>query len=165
MTKCPVLGPSRKLRIHFIYQEISRLHEIHTFIAHNVPPLDYILNPLTPNDHYSGRTAPLTSKRCISYIYSTNIGTEYFKHFIYSSFFSLQTAVCFIIPTHLVPVSFTFYIQGVLKLKKNNSGSKRLICRKNTVSKSDAHNGGQKYNSPCTEHYFWDCYCAVLALA
>ena len=27
-----------------------------------------ILNPLTPNDHYSGCTAPLTSKRCIFYI-------------------------------------------------------------------------------------------------
>jgi hypothetical protein len=47
----------------------------------------FSLNPLTPNDHYSGRTAPLTSKRCILYIYSTNIGTEYFKHGIYSSFF------------------------------------------------------------------------------
>ena len=33
-------------------------------------------NPLTPNDHYSGRTAPLTSKSCILYIYSTNIGTN-----------------------------------------------------------------------------------------
>ena len=76
------------------------------------------LNPLTPNDHYSGRTAPLTSKHCILYIYSTNIGTEYFKHGIYSPFFSLQNAVCFIILTYLVPVLFTFYIQGVLKLKK-----------------------------------------------
>ena len=38
------------------------------------------LNPLAPNDPYNGRTAPLTSKRCILYIYSTNIGTEYFKH-------------------------------------------------------------------------------------
>ena len=45
------------------------------------------INPLTPNDHYSGRTAPLTSKHCILYIYSTNIGTEYFKHGIYSPFF------------------------------------------------------------------------------
>ena len=45
------------------------------------------LNSLTPNDHYSSRTAPLTSKRCILYIYSANIGTEYFKHGIYSSFF------------------------------------------------------------------------------
>ena len=38
------------------------------------------INLLTPNDDYSGRTAPLTSKRCILYIYSTHIGTEYFKH-------------------------------------------------------------------------------------
>jgi len=45
------------------------------------------LNPLTPNDHYTGRTAPLTSKSCILYIYSTNIGTEYFKDDIYSPFF------------------------------------------------------------------------------
>ena len=41
-------------------------------------------NPLTPND---GRTVPLTSKRCILYIYSTNIGTEYFKHGVNSPFF------------------------------------------------------------------------------
>jgi len=47
----------------------------------------YRFNPLTPNDHYSGRTAPLTSKRCILYIYSTNTGTEYLKHGIYSPFF------------------------------------------------------------------------------
>jgi len=46
------------------------------------------LNLLTPNDDYSGRTAPLTSKRCILYIYSTHMGTEYFKHGIYSPFFS-----------------------------------------------------------------------------
>ena len=46
-----------------------------------------IINPLTPNDPYRGRTAPLTSKRCILYIYSTNIGTEYFKHPIYYPFF------------------------------------------------------------------------------
>jgi len=73
-----------------------------------------------------GRTAPLTSKRCILYIYSTNIGTEYFKHGIYSQFLSLQNAVCFTILTYLVPVLFTFYIPGVLKLKKNNFGTKSL---------------------------------------
>jgi len=86
----------------------------------------YNINPLTPNDPYSGRTAPLTSKRCILYIYSTNIGTEYCKHGIHSPFLSLQNATCFIILTYLVPVLLTFYIQGVLKLKKNNSDAKRL---------------------------------------
>ena len=40
----------------------------------------HVFNPLTPNDPYRGRTAPLTSKFCILYIYSTNIVTEYFKH-------------------------------------------------------------------------------------
>ena len=76
-----------------------------------------VFNLLMPNDHYSGLTVPLTSKRCILYIYSTNIGTEYFKHGIYSLFLSLQNAVCFIILTYLVAVLFTSYIQNVLKFK------------------------------------------------
>ena len=38
------------------------------------------VNHLTPNGHYMGRTAQLTSRRYILYIYSTNIRTEYFKH-------------------------------------------------------------------------------------
>ena len=81
------------------------------FVAHH-------LNPLTPNDPYSGRTTPLTSKGCILYIYSTNTGTEYFKRSIYPPIFSLQNAVCFIILTYLVPVLFTFYIQSVPKFKE-----------------------------------------------
>jgi hypothetical protein len=83
------------------------------------------LNHFTPNDHYSGRTAPLTSKRCILYIYSTNRGTEYFKHGTYSPFLSLQNAVSFIILTYLVPVLFELYIQCVLKLKKIIPAPKR----------------------------------------
>jgi len=79
---------------------------------------NWAFNLLTPIDPYSGRTAPLTSKRCILYIYSTNTGTEYFKPGIYSPFFSLQNTVCFIILTYLVPLLFTFYKQSVLKFKK-----------------------------------------------
>jgi len=41
-----------------------------------------MVNHLTPNGHYTRmcRTAQLTSRCCIIYIYSTNIRTEYFKH-------------------------------------------------------------------------------------
>ena len=46
----------------------------------------------------------------ILYTYLTNIGTEYFKQGIYSTFFPLQNAVCFKIIKYLVPVLFTFYI-------------------------------------------------------
>ena len=64
-----------------------------------------------------------------------------------SPFFSLQNSVCFIILTYLVTVLFTFYIQCVLKLKKNNSDPKRL---RNTNKKGSdgadrcsSHSGNQ----------------------
>jgi len=67
--------------------------ELHRKVIYNLSPsaLDWAINPSTPNDPYRGRTAPLTSKCCILYIYSTNTGTEYFKRDIYSPiFFSLS---------------------------------------------------------------------------
>ena len=84
-------------------------------------------NPLTPKDPYSGRTAQLTSYRCILYIYSRNKCTEYFKHGIYSSFFF--SSKCSLFHNSNVfgsCIILNLYIQGVLKLKKNNSGAKRL---------------------------------------
>ena len=75
------------------------------------------INPLTPKDPYSGRTAQLTSKRFILYIYSTYIGTEYFKHFITLRFFSSK---CILFQNSNVFVSCIIHIlhTGVLKLKK-----------------------------------------------
>ena len=91
--------------------------KVHCHVRNSLALLPVLskINRLTPNDPYMCRTAPLTSKRCILYIYSTSIGTEYFKHALHSPFLSLQNAVCFIMLTCLVPVLFTFYIQGVLK--------------------------------------------------
>jgi len=83
--------------------------------------------PLKPNDSYICRAAPLTSRRCILYIYSTNIHTEYFKHAAHSpGFFSPQNIVCFIKLPCFVPVLFAFCIQVVLKFKCKISAQKGL---------------------------------------
>jgi hypothetical protein len=82
-----------------------------------------------PNDHYSGRTAPLTSKRCILYIYSTYIGAEYFKHGIYSSFFFSKCSLFHnsnVFGSCIIHILYT----GCAKIKKNNSGAKRLSTPK-----------------------------------
>jgi len=84
-------------------------------------------NPLKPNDAYSGRTAPLTSKRCILYIYSTNIGTEYFKHGIYSPFFSSSKFSLFhnssVFRSCIIHILYT---RCAKIKKKTNFGAKRL---------------------------------------
>ena len=85
------------------------------------------INRLTPNDRYMGRTAPLTSKHCILYIYSTNIGTEYFKHALYSpNFFSSKCSLFHnanLFGSCIIHILYT----GCAKIKKKNSGAKGLM--------------------------------------
>jgi hypothetical protein len=99
--------------------------------------MDDLINRLTPNDPFIGRTAPLTSKRCILYIYSTNVGTEYFKHALYYPFFFSSKCSLFhnanLFGSCIIHILYT----GVLKLKKNNnSGAKGLIFLSRTISNS-----------------------------
>ena len=72
----------------------------------------------------------------ILYIYSTNIGTEYFKHGIYSPFFS--SSKCSLLHNSNVFGSCIIHIlyTECAKIKKNNSGAKRLshdLFRPNSV--------------------------------
>ena len=73
-----------------------------------------------------GRTAPLTSKRSILYIYSTNVGTEHFKHAQYSPFFSSSKCSLFhnanLFGSCIIHVLYT----GCAEIKKNHSGAKGL---------------------------------------
>ena len=81
--------PKRSLIDIWSWQPPFHVFSTNPFLYDSVFEMQYgtNINPLKPNDTYRGRTAPLTSKRCILYIYSTNIGTEPFKHGIYSPFF------------------------------------------------------------------------------
>jgi len=80
---------------------------------------------MTPKYPYRGRTAPLTSKVFILYIYSTNIGTEFLNMVYTLLFFSSK---CSLFRNYNVFCSciIHFLYTGCAKIKKYNSGTKRL---------------------------------------
>ena len=98
----------------------TRVANITLYIVHS------ILNPLTPNDIYMSRTALLTSKRCILYIYSTNVGTEYFKHALYFPFFFSSKCSLFHNANFFGSCIIHILYTGCAEIKKNNSGAKGL---------------------------------------
>ena len=89
----------------------------------------YIQSVLKLEENNSGSERLIVKRKTFPLL---QLFIEYFKHGIYSPFFPLQDAVCFVILTYLVAVLFTFYIQGVLKLEENNSDAKRLIVKRKT---------------------------------
>ena len=105
------------------YREViavcSQIHKKHinTLCGQNVELLN--INLLTPNDSYSGLTAPLTSKLCNLYIYSTNIGPEYFKHGVYPPFFFLSSKCSLFHKSNIFGSCFIHILYtGYAKIKK-----------------------------------------------
>jgi len=63
--KLKLVAPTMKECV-FTYQRNTKKKKLGTY--YYIISSANIVNPLTPNDPYRGRTAPLTSKRCILYI-------------------------------------------------------------------------------------------------
>ena len=82
-------------------------------------------NPLTPSDIYSGRTAPLTSKFAF-YIFIQQIQLLNILNMVYTLLFF--SSKCSLFNNSNVFGSFIIHIlyTECAKIKKNNSGAKRL---------------------------------------
>ena len=71
---------SGNVQVHKILMNVNLNLHVTWYVEVQIFTLQ-LFNRLTPNDPYMSRTAPLTSKHFILYIYPTNIGTELFLLF------------------------------------------------------------------------------------
>ena len=96
----------------------------HSVYENSAPSVNLTLWSLTTHIGVY-RTSSL--KSCISYIHSTNIGTEYFKRGIYSPFFSSSKCILFhnsnVFGSCIIHILYTV----CAKVNKNNSGAQRLM--------------------------------------
>jgi hypothetical protein len=113
------INTANHLELTFLYSTFSSQHFVsvtHSKVllssTNPVPTHPHPLNHLMPNGHISGRTAPLTYRCYIFFIYSTNIHTEYFKHAAHTPFFPLQNVVFFIMLTFL----FRYYSHFIYRM-------------------------------------------------
>jgi len=84
------------------------------------------INHLTPNVNYSGRTAPLTSKVSF-YIFIQQISVPNILNMVYTLRFFSSKCSLFHNSNAFGSCIINILYTGVLKLKKNISGAKRLI--------------------------------------
>jgi len=83
-------------------RNIDKFYEVYINLITNESPFDSW--QLAYHKCQITRYVAPQTKCCILYIYSTNIGTEYFKHGTYSPIFSLQNTICFIILKYLIRI-------------------------------------------------------------